>query len=155
MTGLRRASAGQVEVEVTFEINADGIVSVHAKDVETGKEQSIAVTATSGLTEDEINEMMVDASDFAVSRREDEASEKVRQEAETLIAEIERLSPEVESIVAGSDFGRDAIDKAKGVVDNARTLLERGDIAALEDELSRLVERSACSRESSASRRDP
>ena len=138
LTGLRRASAGEVEVEVTFEINADGIVSVHAKDVETGKEQSITVTATSGLTEDEIDEMMVDASDFAVTRREDEATEKVRQEAETIIAEIERLFPEVESIVAGSDFGRDAIDKAKGVVDNARTLLERGDIAGLKDELESL-----------------
>ncbi|MBW1904741.1 MAG: molecular chaperone DnaK [Deltaproteobacteria bacterium] len=138
LTGLRRASAGEVEVEVTFEINADGIVSVHAKDVETGKEQSITVTATSGLSEDEIDEMMVDASDFAVTRREDEATEQVRQEAETLIAEIERLLPEVESIVAGSDFGRDAIDKAKGVVDNARTLLEHGDIAALKEELESL-----------------
>ena len=138
LTGLRRASAGQIEVEVTFEINADGIVSVHAKDVETGKEQSITVTATSGLTEDEIDEMMVDASDFAMTRREDEATEQVRQEAETIIAEIERLFPEVESIVAGSDFGRDAIDKAKGVVDHARTLLERGDIAGLKDELESL-----------------
>jgi len=138
LTGLRRASAGQVEVEVTFEINADGIVSVHAKDVETGKEQSITVTATSGLTEDEIDDMMVDASDFAVTRRQDEASERIRQEAETLIAEIERLFPEVESIVAGSDFGRDAIDKARGVVDKARTLLERNDIGALEDELESL-----------------
>lgn len=138
LTGLRRAPAGQVEVEVTFEINADGIVSVHAKDVETGKEQSITVTATSGLTEDEINEMMVDASDYAVIRRQDEAAEKIRQQAETLIAEIERLFPEVESIVAGSDFGRDAIDKARGVVDNARTLLERGDVDALEDELESL-----------------
>jgi len=138
LTGLRRAPAGQVEVEVTFEINADGIVSVHAKDVETGKEQSITVTATSGLTEDEINEMMTDASDFAVTRREDEAAEKIRQEAETLIAEIERLFPEVESIVAGSDFGRDAIDKAKGVVDKARTLLERSDIDGLEEELESL-----------------
>jgi molecular chaperone DnaK len=138
LTGLRRASAGEVEVGVTFEINADGIVSVHAKDVETGKEQSITVTATSGLTEDEIDEMMVDASDFAVTHREDEATEQVRQEAETLIAEIERLFPEVESIVAGSDFGRDAIDKAKGVVDNARTLLEHGDIAALKEELESL-----------------
>ena len=138
LTGLRRAPAGQVEVEVTFEINADGIVSVHAKDVETGKEQSITVTATSGLTEDEIDEMMADASDFAITRREDEAAEKVRQEAETLIAEIERLFPDVESIVAGSDFGRDAIDKAKGVVDKARTLLERGDIDGLEEELESL-----------------
>ncbi|MEM8609438.1 MAG: molecular chaperone DnaK [Myxococcota bacterium] len=138
LTGLRRASAGQVEVEVTFEINADGIVSVHAKDVETGKEQSITVTATSGLTDDEINDMMADASDYAITRREDEASEQVRQEAETLIAEIERLFPEVEQIVAGSDFGRDAIDKAKGVVDNARTLLERGDIGGLKEELESL-----------------
>jgi molecular chaperone DnaK len=138
LTGLRRAGAGEIEVEVTFEINADGIVSVHAKDVETGKEQSITVTATSGLTEDEIDDMMVDASDFAVTRREDEATEQVRQEAETIIAEIERLFPEVESIVAGSDFGRDAIDKAKGVVDNARTLLEHGDIAGLKDELESL-----------------
>jgi molecular chaperone DnaK len=138
LTGLRRAGAGEVEVEVAFEINADGIVSVHAKDVETGKEQSITVTATSGLTEGEIDEMMVDASDFAVTRREDEATEQVRQEAETIIAEIERLFPEVESIVAGSDFGRDAIDKAKGVVDHARTLLEHGDIAGLKDELESL-----------------
>ena len=138
LTGLRRAPVGEVEVEVTFEINADGIVSVHAKDVETGKEQSITVTATSGLTEDEISDMMVDATDYAVTRREDEATEQVRQEAETIIAEIERLFPDVEQIVAGSDFGRDAIDKAKGVVDNARTLLERGDIAGLKDELESL-----------------
>src|SRR4030095_9705532 len=61
LTGLRKAKAGQVEVEVTFEINADGIVSVHARDVETGKEQSITVTATSGLTEDEIQNMMHEA----------------------------------------------------------------------------------------------
>jgi molecular chaperone DnaK len=138
LTGLRRAPVGEIEVEVTFEINADGIVSVHAKDVETGKEQSITVTATSGLTEDEISDMMVDASDYAVIRREDEATEQVRQEAETIIAEIERLFPDVEQIVAGSDFGRDAIDKAKGVVDNARTLLERGDIPGLKDELESL-----------------
>ncbi len=138
LTGLRRAPAGQVEVEVTFEINADGIVSVHAKDMETGKEQSITVTATSGLTDDEINEMMVDASDYAVIRRQDEAAEKVRQQAETVIAEIERLFPEVESIVAGSDFGRDAIDKARGVVDQARTLLEQGDVSGLEEQLESL-----------------
>ena len=54
LTGLRRAPKGQVEIEVTFEINADGIVSVRAKDLETGQEQSIQVTASSGLTHDEI-----------------------------------------------------------------------------------------------------
>src|SRR5208282_1360191 len=55
-----------VKIEVTFEINADGIVSVHAKDLETGKEQSIDVTASSGLTRDEIKNMMEGAKDFMV-----------------------------------------------------------------------------------------
>ncbi|HJK89725.1 MAG TPA: molecular chaperone DnaK [Polyangiaceae bacterium LLY-WYZ-15_(1-7)] len=138
LTGLRRAPAGQVEVEVTFEINADGIVSVHAKDTETGKEQSITVTATSGLTEDEIDEMMRDAQDYAVARREDEEIEGAKQEAQTLIAEIEKLFPEVEAVVAGSDFGRDAIDKARAVVDRARRLMERNDTAGLKEQIEAL-----------------
>ncbi|MEZ4286834.1 MAG: molecular chaperone DnaK [Polyangiales bacterium] len=139
LTGLRSAPAGQVEIEVTFEINADGIVSVHAKDIETGKEQSITVTATSGLTEDEIEEMMTDAEDYAVSRRHDEELEKYKQEAETLIADIERLFPDVESVVAGSDFGRDAIDKARTVLERAKELIARGDGAALKEQIDALA----------------
>jgi hypothetical protein len=54
LTGLRRAPKGHVEIEVTFEINTDGIVSVSAKDLENGQAQSIQVTAQSGLTPDEI-----------------------------------------------------------------------------------------------------
>src|SRR5882724_10976872 len=55
LTGLRRAPKGQVEIEVTFEINSDGIVSVSAKDLETGQLQSIQVTASSGLTKEEVD----------------------------------------------------------------------------------------------------
>ena len=139
LTGLRRAPAGEVTVQVTFEINADGIVSVHAKDLETGKEQSITVTATSGLTEDELQQMVDDAKEFAVARRADEHLEQAKQEAETLIAEIEGLFPEVERAVAGSDFGRDAIDKARGVVDRARSLMEQGDTDALKEQLEALA----------------
>jgi molecular chaperone DnaK len=124
LTGLRRAPAGQVEVEVTFEINADGIVSVHAKDLETGQQQSITVTATSGLTKDEVQHMVGDAKEFAVARRAEDETEQTVQEAQKLIAQIEALFPEVEQVVAGSDFGRDAIDKARGVVDKARTLIK-------------------------------
>ncbi len=138
LTGLRRAPAGQVEVDVTFEINADGIVSVHAKDLETGKEQSITVTATSGLTSDEIEHMMQDAKEYAVARRQDEETERARQEAETLIAEIETLFPQVEAVVEGSDFGRDAIEKARTVVDRARSLMERGDAPGIRDQIEAL-----------------
>lgn len=138
LTGLRRASAGQVEVEVAFEINADGIVSVHAKDLETGKEQSITVTSTSGLTNDELDKMMTDARDYAVTKRADEDLEKAKQEAETLIADIEKLFPKVEEVVAGSDFGRDAIDKARAVVERARQLIKAGDVDALKEQVDAL-----------------
>src|SRR5205814_1968838 len=128
------------EIEVTFEINSDGIVSVQAKDLETGQQQSITVTATSGLTKDEIQNMVSDAKDFAVQRRQDDESEQVKQEAQKLIAQIELLFPEVEQVVAGSDFGRDAIEKARGVVNKARALIDRGgaeELAAQIDALAR------------------
>jgi molecular chaperone DnaK len=139
LTGLRRATAGQVEVDVAFEINADGIVSVHAKDLETGQQQSITVTASSGLTRDEISNMMEQSRDFAVQRRHSEEAEQAKQEAERLIAEIEKLFPQVERVVAGSDFGRDAIDKARAVVSKARTLMEAGDMNALKEQLDALA----------------
>ncbi len=139
LTGLRRAPAGQVEVEVTFEINSDGIVSVHAKDLETGQQQSITVTATSGLTKEEIQHMVADAKGFAVARRQDDETEQVTQEAKKLIAQIEALFPEVEQVVAGSDFGRDAIDKARGVVGKARALIEKGSTNELLDQIDALA----------------
>jgi molecular chaperone DnaK len=138
LTGLRRAAKGQVEIEVTFAINADGIVSVGAKDLETGQEQSIQVTATSGLTQDEIKKMMEEAQEFTVERRTSEEFEAVKQEAEKLIAQIEQLFPEVEQVVASSDFGRDALGKAKSVVDRARAAIDRRDVGLVRDQIEGL-----------------
>jgi molecular chaperone DnaK len=139
LTGLRRAPKGQVEIEVTFEINADGIVSVRAKDLETGLEQSIQVTATSGLTRDEIKSMMDNAKDDLVDRRTSEEFEAAKQEAEKLIGEIEKLFPQVQQIVASSDFGRDAIEKARAIVDKARSAIERKDAAAVKEQIEGLT----------------
>src|SRR3954468_11629304 len=138
LTGLRRAPKGQVEIEVTFSINADGIVSVGAKDLETGQEQSIQVTATSGLTQDEIKKMMEDAQQFTVQRRTSEEFEGVKQEAEKLIVQIEQLLPNVEQVVATSDFGKDAIGKAKAVVEKARAAIGRQDVAAVKEQIEGL-----------------
>jgi molecular chaperone DnaK len=139
LTGLRRAPKGTVEIEVTFEINADGIVSVRAKDLETGLEQSIQVTATSGLTREEIKTMMDNAKDDLVDRRSSEEFEAAKQEAEKLITEIEKLFPQVQQIVASSDFGRDAIEKAKAIVDKARQAIERKDAAAVKEQIEGLT----------------
>lgn len=138
LSGLRRAPAGQVEVKVTFEINADGIVSVNAADMETGKEQSITVTATSGLTPEELDAMVQEAKEHAVARRAEEGMEEVRQRAETLLASVEKLFPEVEEVVAGSEFGRDAVDKARGVVERTQAMLKRGDLDGIDEQLDAL-----------------
>jgi len=138
LTGLRRAQKGTVEIEVNFEINADGIVSVHAKDLETSKEQSIEVTASSGLTRDEIRDMMEGAKDYMVERRTTEEFEAAKQEAERFVGEIERLLPQVEQIVAASDFGRDAIDKARSIVTKARSAIAKRDIATVKGEIEGL-----------------
>lgn len=139
LTGLRRAPKGQVEIEVTFEINADGIVSVSAKDLETGQQQSIQVTATSGLTKDEIKEMIESAKEYMVDRRSSEDFEATRQEAEKLIVEIERLFPQVEVVVASSDFGREAVNKARRILRDARSAMESRDAAALKPQLEALA----------------
>ncbi|MFO0647472.1 MAG: molecular chaperone DnaK [Polyangiales bacterium] len=142
LTGLRRAPAGAVEIEVTFEINADGIVSVHAKDLETGKEQSITVTATSGLTADELRDMIDAGEQYAVERKRDEEFESRKQEAEGLIYEIEKLFDKVETVVGGSDYGRDALEKAHGVIEKTRMGIDRFDTAAIKvqiDALSRTL----------------
>ncbi|MGE0325668.1 MAG: molecular chaperone DnaK [Polyangiaceae bacterium] len=138
LTGLRRAPKGHVEIEVTFEINTDGIVSVHAKDLDTGQEQSIQVTATSGLTQDELHDMIENAKDYMVERRVDEQFEQAKQEAETLIADIERLFPQVEKIVASSDFGRDAIDKAKAVLSKTEQAMKSRDTEELKQQVEAL-----------------
>jgi len=138
LMGLRRAAKGMVEIEVTFEINADGIVSVHAKDLATSKEQSIEVTASSGLTRDEIKNMIDGAKDYMVERRTTEEFEAAKQEAERIVGEIERLFPQVEQIVASSDFGRDAIEKARSIVAKARQAVARRDAAAVKAEIEGL-----------------
>ncbi len=138
LTGLRRAAKGQIEIEVAFEINSDGIVSVQAKDLETGQAQSIQVTATSGLTQDEIKNMMAGAQDYMVERRTDERYEGQKQEAETLIAEIERLFPDIERVVGSADFGRDALAKARSTVERARAAVASKDTAAVEAQVEQL-----------------
>ncbi|MBP6628280.1 MAG: molecular chaperone DnaK [Kofleriaceae bacterium] len=131
LNGLRRAPRGEVEIEVTFQISADGIVAVRAKDLETSLEQSITVTATSGLTEDEIKKMIDANKDYMVEVRTGQEFEKARHQAEKQLEEIEQLFPQVSSIISGSDFGQDAVKKARAVVERTRGALAAKDLTAL------------------------
>jgi molecular chaperone DnaK len=134
LSGLRAAPAGVVEVEVTFEISADGIVSVHAKDLETGKAQSITVTATSTLTEDEIQAMIEENQEYLVELKKGEALEEHRANVRKTIREIEKLITQVNGYegVGSTDLLLQLRDKASSAVDKARKTLDNGNEQALE-----------------------
>ena len=139
LSGLRKAPKGEVEVDVTFEISADGIVGVSAQDMETGTEQHITVTATSGLTESEIERMANENQDFLVSSRAEEEVEKERQRIEKMVHEAEALLPKVEEVLSGTPFGQDSLDNVRLILDDARAAVERRDAAALEQVSEPLV----------------
>ena len=139
LSGLRKAPKGEVEVDVTFEISADGIVGVSAQDMETGTEQHITVTATSGLTESEIERMTNENQEFLVSSRAEEEVEKERQRIEKMVHEAESLLPKVEEVLSGTPFGQDSLDNVRLILDDARAAVERHDAAALEQVSEPLV----------------
>jgi molecular chaperone DnaK len=94
LVGIPPAPRGVPQIEVSFEIDANGIVHVSAKDLGTGKSQSVKITAQSGLTEDEIDGIIQEAE---VHREEDESKKKVadiRNRAEGLIYSTERTLEE-------------------------------------------------------------
>ncbi|TVP74533.1 MAG: molecular chaperone DnaK [Gemmatimonadales bacterium] len=94
LTGIPPAPRGMPQIEVTFDIDANGILQVSAKDRATGKEQSIRIEASSGLSEDEIDQMVKDAE---ANRDEDEARRKkveARNQLDSLVYQVEKDSEE-------------------------------------------------------------
>jgi molecular chaperone DnaK len=132
LDGIRPARRGEVTIEVTFEISADGIVGVFAKDMETGQQQSITVTATSGLTEDELRRIMDEHLDELLARKATTGEFDLRREkALSVMREIEALVPAVQAALERSRFGKDAITKAEAVLARVRQAIEGRDVKAL------------------------
>ncbi len=89
LTDIAQGPRGSVQVEVTFDIDADGILNVSAKDKATGKEQSITITASSGLSEDEINRMVNDAELHANEDKQKRELVEQRNQADQLINTVQ------------------------------------------------------------------
>jgi molecular chaperone DnaK len=144
LDGIRPARRGEVSIEVTFDISADGIVGVSAKDVVTGLEQSITVTATSGLTEEELRRILDEQRDDLLERKQSERELGGRRErALAIVREIEALVPAVQGALERTRFGKDAIQKAEGVLARVRAAVEARDGAALaaeEESLDRTLQ---------------
>jgi len=144
LAGIRPARRGEVSIEVAFDISADGIVGVSARDVDTGQQQSITVTATSGLTEDELKRIMDERVDDLLARKQSSAEfEAARGRATAAMREIEALVPAVQAALERSKFGKDAVQKAEGVMARVRAAIDARDgaeLAASEEPLDRTLQ---------------
>ncbi|GBE54902.1 MAG TPA: molecular chaperone DnaK [Euryarchaeota archaeon] len=99
LVGIPPAPRGVPQIEVTFDIDANGIMDVSAKDLATGKEQSIKITATTNLNEEEVNEKIKDAERFADEDRKRKEAIDAKNEAESLIYTAEKTLKEFEDKV--------------------------------------------------------
>jgi molecular chaperone DnaK len=141
LIGLPPAPRGVPQIEVTFDIDANGIVNVQAKDLGTGKEQKITITASSGLSKDEVDRMMREAESHA-------DDDKKRRD------EIESRNRADQAVYAAERFVRDSGDKLsaadksaiEGATEGLRKAIESNDAAAIGramDELTRAQHKAA------------
>ena len=138
LSGLREAPRGEVEIEVSFEISADGIVSVFAKDLETGQQQSITVTATSGLTEEEIQKMAKDAAEYAVDVKQEDAVKQLTAEMQSKVKDAERLLDKLRDFMNVSPVGRTALVKADAVIGAVKDAIDRRSMGHLQEQREHL-----------------
>ncbi len=110
LVGLPPAPRGIPQIEVTFDIDANGIVNVSAKDLGTGKEQKITITASSGLSKDEVDKMMKEAESHADEDRKRKDEIETRNRADQAVYAAERMVKDAGDKLSGSD--RTAVESA-------------------------------------------
>ena len=135
LTNIPPAPRGVPQIEVTFDIDANGIVNVKAKDLGTNKEQSITITASTNLSDEEIDKMMkeAEANREADEKRKEEA--EVRNEAETLIFTTEKAIKDL-----GDKITDEEKTKAEDAIKELKEALEGSDIEAIKNKKDALNE---------------
>ena len=137
LVGIPPAPRGVPQIEVTFDIDANGIVHVTAKDLGTGKEQAIKITSSSGLSEDEIDKMVQDAEHFADDDKLKRESVELRNQAETMIYSTEKTLSEM-----GDKLPEEDKAKIEATKEQLRKSLEGDDTEAIKSDLEALTQAS-------------
>ncbi|MBD0323139.1 MAG: Hsp70 family protein, partial [Aldersonia sp.] len=134
LTGIAPAPQGVPQIEVTFDIDANGIVHVTAKDKGTGKENTIKIQEGSGLSQEEIDRMIKDAEAHAAedSKRREEA--ETRNQAESLVYQTEKFVSENEDKVPA-----EVKTKVEAAIKDAKDALAGTDIAAVKSAVEKLA----------------
>lgn len=128
LEGIRPARRGEPQIEVTFDLDADGILHVSAKDKDTGKEQKITIKASSGLSEEEIQKMVRDAEAHAEEDKKFEELVQARNQADAMVHATRKQIEDVGSALAAND--KEAIEAAIGELEKAIKGNEKSEIEA-------------------------
>ncbi len=134
LVGIPPAPRGIPQIEVTFDIDANGIVHVSAKDRATNKEQSITITGTTALSKEKIDQMMRDAEAHVEEDRQRKEEAEVRNNADTLVYQTEKLLAEQGDKLEGPE--RDKVTEALNEVKHS---LDGSDIAAIKSATEALM----------------
>ncbi|MDK2761761.1 MAG: molecular chaperone DnaK [Sphingopyxis sp.] len=135
LVGIPPAPRGVPQIEVTFDIDANGIVSVHAKDKGTGKEQQIKIQASGGLSDADIDQMVKDAEQFAEEDKTRREAAEAKNNAESLIHSTEsQLREHGDKVDAGLK------SEIEAAIAEAKTAVEGGDAAAMTEKSQALAQ---------------
>ncbi|SDC86907.1 molecular chaperone DnaK [Actinokineospora iranica] len=134
LTGLPPAPRGVPQIEVTFDIDANGIVHVNAKDLGTGKEQSMTITGGSALPKEDIDRMVRDAEAHAEEDKKRREEAEVRNQAETLVYQTEKFVKDNDEKIPA-----EAKEKVNSAIAEANEALKGTDIAAIKAAMEKLA----------------
>ena len=134
LTGLPPAPRGVPQIEVSFDIDANGIVNVSAKDMGTGKSQAMTITGGSGLGKDEIDRMMREAEQHAEEDRQRREDAEVRNQAESLVYQTEKFVKENDEKLPADV--KDSVNSSLGEVQEALKGTDTGAIKAAMEKLA-------------------
>ena len=137
LVGIPSAPRGIPQIEVTFDIDANGIVNVSAKDKGTGKEQKITITASSGLSEDEIKKMVNEAESHTEEDKKRREEVETRNQADSLIYQTEKTLNEHKDKLSEGD--RKPIEEA---LEKAKKALESNNVEEIKKEMENLTQAS-------------
>jgi molecular chaperone DnaK len=133
LEGIMPAPRGVPKIEVTFDIDANGILSVHAKDTATGKDQKITITANSGLNEAEINRMVKEAQEHEREDKERREQIERRNRLDNLCYQLEKTLSENNEKLQGQD-----LSTLQSLIKEGREAIEKQDDGRIQDIMARL-----------------
>jgi len=134
LVGIPPAPRGIPQIEVTFDIDANGILNVSAKDIGTGKEQKITITSSSGLSKEEVEKMTKDGELHAAEDRRHKDDVESKNRADSLVYSVEKMLKENRGKISDSDA-----KNIESALDDAKKAIQEGDAAKINDTVERLT----------------